>query len=73
MKALGGGGVVGSNLFFILSARYRFWWGHLRERDHFGDTDIDGRIVLRWIIWKWDEGVWTGLSWFRVGTGDGHL
>jgi hypothetical protein len=24
-----------------------FWWGYLRERDHLGDPDIDGRIILR--------------------------
>ena len=22
---------------------------------------------------KWDVGVWTGSSWFRIGTGSGHL
>ena len=25
----------------------RFWWGSLRERDHWGDQDVDGRIILR--------------------------
>ena len=25
----------------------RFWWGNLRERDHWGDQDVDGRIILR--------------------------
>jgi hypothetical protein len=23
------------------------WWGSLRERDHWGDQDDDGRIILR--------------------------
>jgi hypothetical protein len=22
------------------------WWGSLRERDHWGDPDVDGRIIL---------------------------
>jgi hypothetical protein len=29
-----------------------FWWGNLRERDHFGNTGVDGRIILRWIFKK---------------------
>jgi hypothetical protein len=29
-----------------------FWWGNLRERDHWGDPGIDGRIILRWIFKK---------------------
>jgi len=50
-----------------------FWWGNLRERDYFGHPGIDGTIVLRWIFRKWDVGVWTELSWLRIGTGGGHL
>jgi hypothetical protein len=40
----------------------RFWWGNMRERDHWGDPGIDGRIILRWIFMKWDVGLWTGLG-----------
>jgi hypothetical protein len=29
-----------------------FWWGSLREEDHWGDPDVDGRIILRWIFRK---------------------
>jgi len=43
------------------------------ERDHWGDPDVDGRIILRWIFRKWEGVVWTGWSWFRMGRGDGHL
>ena len=40
-----------------------FWWGNLRERDHFGDTGVDGRIILRWIFRKWDVG---GMDWIEL-------
>jgi len=36
-----------------------FWWGNLRERDHRGDPDADGRIILRWIFKKW-KGIGSG-------------
>jgi len=54
-------------------ARTGFWWGSLREGDRWGDPGIDGRIILRQMSRKWDVGVWTGLSWLRIGTGGGHL
>jgi hypothetical protein len=41
---------------------YRFWLGNLRERDHWGDPDVDGRIILRRIFKKSDVGIWNGLS-----------
>jgi len=50
-----------------------FWWGDLRERDHWGDPDADGRIILRWIFGKWEGVVGNRCSWLRIGTGGGHL
>jgi hypothetical protein len=38
------------------------------ERDYWGDQGVDS-ITLRWIVGKWDMGVWTGLSWLRIETG----
>jgi hypothetical protein len=52
---------------------YSFWWGNLRERGNWGDTGVDGRIILRWIFREWDVGVGTGLMWPRIGTGSWHL
>jgi hypothetical protein len=50
-----------------------FWWGSLRERDHWGDPDVDGRIILRGIFRKWEGVVGTGWSGLRIETGGGHL
>jgi hypothetical protein len=40
--------------------------GNLRVRDRLEDPCVDGRIMLRWIFRKWDEGAWTGLIWLRI-------
>jgi hypothetical protein len=32
-----------------------FWRVGLRERDHFEDTCLEGRIIVEWICKKWDE------------------
>jgi hypothetical protein len=30
------------------------WWGDLREGDYVGDPRVDGRVILKWILKKWD-------------------
>jgi hypothetical protein len=34
--------------------------------------DVGGRIILGWILERWDGVMWTGLVWLRIGT-DGEL
>jgi len=29
------------------------WWGSLRERGHWGDQDVDGRIILNRCSGSW--------------------
>jgi len=33
-----------------------------------GEAVVDGRIILKRIIRKWDVGVWTGSNWLRIET-----
>jgi len=39
-----------------------FWWRGLREGNHWGDADVDGRIILKWIFRKWDG----GMDWIEM-------
>ena len=66
--------IVKSHFDRISSAEWPigFWWGNRREIDHWGDPDVDGGIILRWIFRKWEGVVGTGWSWLRIGTGGGH-
>ena len=50
-----------------------FSWGNLRERDQWGDQDVDGSIILRWNLRKLERVVGTGWIWLRIGTGGGRL
>jgi hypothetical protein len=47
--------------------------GKTEEKIQLEDPGVDGRIILRWIFRKWDVELWTESSWFRLGTGGGHL
>ena len=48
-------------------------WGNRREGDQWRDLGVDGCIILGWISRRWDVGIWTGLGWPRIETGDGRL
>jgi hypothetical protein len=40
-----------------------FLWGDLRERDYFEELGVDWKIILKWIVRKWDRGMdWIDLA-----------
>jgi hypothetical protein len=41
---------------------YRVWCGNFKERDHWGDANLDGRIILR-CIFKIGCG---GMDWIEL-------
>ena len=33
------------------------------------EVGVDGRIILKWILKKWDGEAWAKLIWLRIRTG----
>jgi hypothetical protein len=38
-----------------------------RKRGNLEDSNVNGRIILYYILRKYDWGVWTGFIWLRIG------
>jgi hypothetical protein len=51
----------------------RFWSQKLKGRDHMEDQGVDGRIMLEWVLGKYDWMLWTGFIWLRIETIGGLL
>ena len=47
-------------------------WGNLTERDHLQDPGVDGNVILRWTLRKWDVCLWTESIWLRIVRGGGR-
>jgi hypothetical protein len=41
---------------------------NLNGRDQSEDLDVDGRIILQWILDKQILRLWSGFFWLRLGT-----
>ena len=52
---------------------YRILVGKPEGKKPWGDLGVDGWIILGCISRRWDVGIWTGLGWPSIGTGDGGL
>ena len=47
--------------------------GRPRGRNHLENMGVDWRIILKWILKKWDGEAWAGLTWFRIEIGGGSF
>jgi hypothetical protein len=45
-----------------------FWYGDLKDRDHFKDLSINGRIILQWVLNEEDWREWSSLTWLKIWT-----
>jgi len=50
-----------------------FGGGNLRERDHLGEPIYRWEDNIKMDLQEVGCGVWTGSSWIRIETVDGHL
>jgi hypothetical protein len=44
-----------------------------KERDHWEDQGVGGKMGSEWILGRLASGVWIGFDWLSTGTGGGML
>jgi hypothetical protein len=44
-----------------------------KGKDHFSFLGVDMRIILRWILYKYDMRMWTGFVRFRMRSSGGQV
>jgi hypothetical protein len=51
----------------------KFWSGNVKGRNHSDDIDVDGRIILEWILEKEVDELYTECIWLRIETSGGFF
>jgi hypothetical protein len=51
----------------------KFWSTNLKGRGNSEDIDVDGKIILKWMLRRYDRRVWAGYIWPRIVTRGGLL
>jgi hypothetical protein len=51
----------------------KFWSGNLKGRVHLEDLGVDGSILLKWIVKKFDGRTRPTFIWIRIGNNGGLL
>ena len=65
------GGVCGT--YWSRERYIQGFGGKTSGKDNLEDLDVNGKVILKWIIKKWTGEAWTGLNWLRIWTGGGRL
>jgi hypothetical protein len=52
---------------------YRVWMERPKGKNHLEDLGVNGSIILKCFLKKWDQEAWIGLLWVRIRTGGGQL
>jgi hypothetical protein len=50
-----------------------FWLGGPKERDHWEDLGVSGRITLSWSLGRWGSMGRTGFRWLKIGSSGGRF
>jgi hypothetical protein len=61
------GGV--SSMYRKIRNKYK----HLLGTNHAEDIGVDGKIILKLILWKYSWNMWSGFIRLRMGNGGGLL
>jgi hypothetical protein len=49
------------------------WLENLRNANHLEVPSVHVRIILNWVLHKYNGTAWTGLIWLRIGQAAGRL